>query len=211
MIYQITEVIREVRIALDHNNTSAQLLTEDDIDTLTLEEIIRSKIVEAVRRVHTDAPPYLLEEGHNFGDELYWADMNSGWILLPDDFLRLIIFRMTDWERPVYSAISTDSPEYRKQSSRFKGIRGTTQKPVCAIGIRPEGRVLEFYSCKNHDAQVAQGMYIPEPKIDLNGGIDISPRCYRAVVYMAAALVATTTGDGERASAFIELSKSSLQ
>lgn len=211
MIYQITEVIRDVRIALDHNNTSAQLLLEDDIDTLTLEEIIRSKIVEAVRRVHTDAPPYLLEEGHNFGDELYWADMNSGWILLPDDFLRLIVFHMTDWERPVYSAISTDSPEYRKQSSRFKGIRGTTQKPVCAIGIRPEGRVLEFYSCKSHDAQVAQGVYIPEPKIDINGGVDISPRCYRAVVYMAAALVTTTTGDGERASAFIELSKSSLQ
>lgn len=211
MIYQITEVMRDVRIALDQNNTSEQLLSDGDIDTLSLDEIVRSKILEAVRRVHTEAPPYMLEGGHDFGEELYWADLNSGWVLLPDDFLRLIVFRMTDWSRSVYTAISTDDPEYEKQSSRFKGIRGTAQKPVCAIAIRPEGRVLEFYSCKSNNAQVAQGTCIPLPFIDEDGGIDISSRCYTAVVYMAAALVLTTTGEGDKASAFVDLSKSALQ
>ena len=70
--------MRDVRIALDQNNTSEQLLADGDIDTLSLDEIVRSKILEAVRRVHTEAPPYMLESGHDFGDELYWADKNSG-------------------------------------------------------------------------------------------------------------------------------------
>ena len=211
MIYQIAEVMRDVRIAMDQNNTSYQLLADGDIDTLSLDDIVRSKIPEAVRRVHTAAPTYMLESGHYFGDELYWADKNSGWVLLPDDFLRLIVFRMSDWERAVYTAISTDDPDYEKQSGRFAGIRGTAQKPVCAIAIRPEGRVLEFYSSKSTEAKVAQGTYIPLPCIDECGGIDISPRCYRAVVYMAAALVSTTSGEADKASAFAELSKSALQ
>ena len=211
MIYRITEVMHDVRVALDLNYTSSQLLAEGDVDTLSMDEVVRSKIPEAVRRVHASAPAYMLEGGHSFGDALYWEDKGCGRVLLPDDFLRLIVFRMSDWERPVYAAISTEDPEYAKQSSRFRGIRGTAQKPVCAIGIRPEGRVLEFYSCKSTEAYVAQGLYMPEPEIDGNDGIDISTRCYMAVVYMVAALTASTTGDAEQAGALVELSKSALQ
>lgn len=211
MIYKIADVARDVRVALDMNNSGDRLLDNGDIDTLSLDEIIRSKIVEAVRRVHADAPAYLLESGHNFGAELYWADGHCGWVLLPDDFLRLILFRMTDWERTVYAAIPADDPEYRKQSSRFAGIRGTPQKPVCAITVRPEGRVLEFYSCRDNTAQVAQATYAPLPRVDESGGIDISDRCHTAVVYMAAALSALTLGDGDRSAALNELSKSALQ
>lgn len=211
MVYKILQISRDVRIAIDENKTSEQLLAEEDVDTLSLDEIIRSKILEAVRRVHTDAPPYMLEGGHHFGDAIYWESLNSGWVILPRDFMRLIVFRMTDWERPVYTAIDTYNPDYEKQSSRFRGIRGTTQKPVCVIAIRPEGRVLEFYSCKSENAQVAQAVYAPLPFIDADGGIDICPRCYESIVYMAAALVCTTLSEGDKAAAFTELAKSALQ
>lgn len=211
MIYQITEIARDVRVALDQNNTSEQLLAVGDIDTLSLDEIIISKLEEAVRRVETAAPVYLLEEGHEFGDAIYRGTLGSGWILLPDDFMRLISFRMSDWERTVYTAISVDDPLYAKQSSRFKGIRGNVQKPVCAIVNRPEGKALEYYSCNSDDAYVAQALYLPYPHIDEDGGIDICERCYRGVVYMAASLVLTTYGEGEKASRLAELSKSFLQ
>ncbi len=211
MIYKLTEIARDVRIAMDQNMTSEQLIATKDIETLSLEDIIRSKIVEAVRRVETAAPVHFLEEGHNFGDAVYWGDLESGWVLLPDDFMRLISFRMSDWERTVHAAISVDDPLYAKQSSRYKGIRGNVQKPVCAIVNRAEGKALEFYSCNSEEAYVSCASYLPYPYIDEYDGIDICERCYTAVIYTVAALVLTTYGEADKASALIDLAKSIFQ
>ena len=131
-------------------------------------------------------------------------------ILLPEDFMRFVVFQMDDWERAVFYPINTDDPEYARQSSRFKGIRGTYQRPVCAISIRPEGRVMEFYSCKTTKAKVSRAVYLPYPKIDKYGAIEICGRCYNAVVYTIAALVLTTFGDAEKSAALNELAKSVL-
>lgn len=210
MIYRIPEVMRDIRVSIDQNNRSEQLLDTGDVDTLTLDEIIRSKIVEAVERVHREAPAHLLEEGHNFGDELYWGDQESGWVMLPDDFMRLIVFEMSDWERGVYRAIGTGDREYELQRQRVKALRGTAQKPVCVIAERPEGKVLEFYSCKSERAYVRRGQYLPYPRIDKGDGIDICKRCYGAVVYMAAALTLSAIGESEKAARFVELSNGYL-
>lgn len=211
MIYNIHDVMRDVRVCLDQNMTSEQLLQDDDVDTLSLDEIVKSKIVEAVTRVHTDAPTYLLENGHDFGDAVFWGDQESGWVILPQDFMRLIVFEMSDWEQAVFTAISTGDPEYEMQRQRVKALRGTAQRPVCAIAVRPEGRVLEFYSCKSEDAYVRRAQYLPYPRVDKDGGIDICERCYTAVVYAAASLVLLTLGEVDKASALSEISKSALQ
>ena len=60
MVYKIEVVERDVRIAIDENKTSEQLISDEDIDTLSLNDIIRSKIVEAVRRVESSAPVHYL-------------------------------------------------------------------------------------------------------------------------------------------------------
>ena len=210
MIFQIGKIMQDVRICLDQNMASDALIESGDIDTLALDEIIKSKILEAIQRVHRDAPNYLLEGGHNFGDAVYWRELESGWVLLPKDFLRLVVFEMDDWDQAVYQAISTDDPAYEKQHRRFKGIRGTAQRPVCAIGIRPEGRVLEFYSCKSTDAKVSRAIYIPYPKIDEDGGVDISERCYNAVIYTAAGLTLLTCGETEKGNSVSELAQTFL-
>lgn len=207
MIYQIQDIERDVRIALDENDVSTQLVQMGDVDTLALNDIIRSKIVEAVHRVELAAPAHLLEEGHDFSSGIYWNGDGSGWVLLPDDFMRLIAFRMSDWERTVYEAISVDDPLYAKQSSRYKGIRGNVQKPVCAIVNRAEGKALEFYACKDNTAMIVRAGYLPYPSIDANDGIDISQRCYEAVIYTIAALVAATYGDSVKTTNLNELSK----
>ena len=71
MIYQIQDIERDVRIALDENDVNTQLVQMGDVDTLALNDIIRSKIVEAVRRVELAAPAHLLEEGHDFSSGIY--------------------------------------------------------------------------------------------------------------------------------------------
>ena len=211
MIYQLDKILQDVRICIDQNMMSDALLESGDIDTLSLDEIIKSKILEAVQRVHMSAPNYLLESGHNFGDAVYWRELESGWVLLPPDFMRLVVFEMDDWERAVYQAISTDDEEYEKQRSRVKGIRGTSQRPVCAIAIRPEGRVLEFYSCKSTDAKVSRAIYIPYPKVDEDGGVDISERCYDAVVYTAAGLTLVTCGEVDKGNNLSEMAQTFLK
>lgn len=209
-VYRLDEIAKDVRIAIDQNMSSDTLIGFGDVDTLSLNDIIRSKITDAVKRIHSMAPVYLLDGGNNFGDAIYWKELESGWCLLPENFMRLVVFQMDDWERAVYHAISEDDVEYKKQSSRFKGIRGTPQKPVCAIAIRPEGKALEFYSCKSENAMVSRAVYLPYPVIDEDDGIEICERCYQAVVYTIASLVLTTYGNADLSKALSDLAKSAL-
>ena len=211
MIYRIRDIARDVRIAIDENSDGEQLIAEADIDTLSLEEIVRSKICEAVRRVHTQAPAHLLERGHLIRGAVYWGDRLNGTVYLPDDFMRLIDFQMSDWERPVYTAISADDNEYQMQHSRYGGIRGNVQKPVVAIVSRPEGLALEFWSCASEDAYIERGGYIPYPDIDGRDCIDISERCYDAVVYLTAALALMTYGEVDKSKAMTELCNTLIQ
>ena len=221
MIYPLGRITQDVRVCMDQNLTSDALFTDGDEETLNLDEIIRSKVLEAVRRVHMAAPYWLLEQGHNFGDDetdeevaVTWgtgAMANTGYVYLPADFMRLVVFEMSDWERAVYTVISVDTPEYAKQRSRFGGIRGTAQRPVCAIGVRPGGRVLEFYSCKSDEATVQRAVYLPYPTIDENNGVDISERCYEAVVYTIAGLTITTCGEVERGSGLLSMANNLLE
>ena len=207
-MYKVEEIMREVRVCLDQNMTSEALLADGDSDTLALDEVIRSKIVEGVVRVESKAAARYLEAGHNLEDVVFWGDQESGWVLLPHDFMRLITFRMSDWERTVYKAITPDDARYALQRQRVKALRGTAQKPVCVIVNRPEGKALEFYSCKSEDAYMAEGTYLPYPEIDRDGSIDISERCHRAVIYEVASLVLMTYGEVDKASTLTELAKS---
>lgn len=216
MIYQVYKILQDVRTCLDENKQTNALLVGNDVETLSLDDIIESKILEAVERVECEAPYYLLEQGHNFfnaNDVVYWGSMESGYVLLPNDFMRLVVFEMSDWERPVYTVITPADPLYQRQSSRIKGVRGTAQKPVCAIAVRPEGRTLEFYSCKTTNAVVVKAVYIPHPVISAvnsQRGVDISERCYTAVVYTCAALTLVSCGEAEQAKSMFEMAKTYL-
>lgn len=76
--------------------------------------------------------------------------------------------------------------------------------------MRPEGRVLEFYSCKSNEANVSRAVYLPYPQVDEYGAVDICQRCYDAVIYTIASLVLITFGDMEKSAVLNELVKSSL-
>ena len=211
MIVQATQMAKAVRVAIDMNKGSEPLLNEENCDTLTLDEIIYSKLADAVRLVESEAPLSLLESGHDFGEcDTYIGEDGKGFIILPNDFMRLISFRMSDWRRTVCETISESAPEYALQSSRFKGICGSPEKPVVAIVRRSEGLVLEFYSCRDNSATVAQAAYLPYPRIDMDGGIDVAEGCYRAAVYRTASLALASVGE-QLSTTMLEISKSLLQ
>jgi len=214
MLYSVDALKSEIRVALDQNMTSDQLIISSDIDTLSLEEIIESKIPDAARIVESGAPRHLLEGGKNLRESISWdseVGYGSGRILLPEDFMRLVSFQMSDWSKPCTAAITEDDPLYLAQSSRFPGVRGNPQKPVVAISVQPAGAVLEFFSCtQGPDVFVRRATYLPIPKIE-EGYIDLCPKLERAIVYYAAHLVATTIGDANGAAALLNTSNVLMQ
>lgn len=169
MIFYVDDLKREIRIALDQNMNSAPLLDVGDIDTLSLDDIIESKIEDAARLVMRDAPLHLLDGGKAFGESIHWYSregVGGGYIALPTDFLRLVSFQMSDWSYPVNVAITEDHPLYPLQSSRYAGIKGNPQRPVVALSTQPIGLVLEFYSCEaGEGVYVKRATYLPIPKI----------------------------------------------
>lgn len=209
MIYKVADLKREIRIALDQNMVSDQLLATDDIDTLSMEDIIESKIVDAARIVESSSPSYLLDSGRTFATSIGWdsqAGIGSGRILLPDDFMRLISFQMSDWSMAVTTAISEDDPIYNQQKSRYPGIRGCPQRPVVAITTQPIGLVLEFFSCTGGSKVfVKRARYIPVPKIE-DGKIELCDKLKPAIVYYAAYLTATSTGQVDMAANLLNVS-----
>lgn len=217
MLKKVKDITSDVRIAIDQNSSGSSLIDIGDIDTLSLDEIIKSKIVDAAKTVEKSAPVYMLGTGKPFGDSIEWFEgkgvgKGAGRIYLPDDFMRLISFQMSDWSRAVYEAIMPDSPKYQLQSSRFDGIRGNTQKPVCAIVPSPTGLNMEFYSCKGGDSvNIIKAQYLPEPAISETDDIDIPEKCYRAIVYYCAGLVCSAYQSTEQGEQMFKISNDLLE
>ena len=214
MKYRLTDLMREIRIALDQNMSSAALSDLGDVDTLSLNEVIRSKIEDAARIVILNAPTHLLGTGEVFGRSISWhsaAGHGSGHILLPPDFLRLVMFQMSDWSRAVFDAITPDDPIYAMQSSRFPGLRGNPSKPVVAIVNSSVGMTLEFYSCTGgKSVSIKQASYLPKPRI-LGDTIELSEKLKEPTVYQAASMVAASFGETDKAVALANISNSLLE
>lgn len=202
MIYAVSELTKRVRLALEMNETDSELITEPDGETLTLDAVIKRKLEEGARIVERDAPSYLLDSGKPLSGSMTFDSeigIGRGRMQLPDDFLRLITFKMSDWERAVTEPILEGDPRYLLQSSKHAGIRGNPERPVAAVIHEPTGLVLEFWSCTGgSEVTLQRGRYLPIPKIKENG-IEICEKLLDAVVLQAAYLTALTFGENERA------------
>jgi hypothetical protein len=67
-----------------------------------------------------------------------------GYVVLPDDFLRLNRVWFDDWINPVQRFVEYDSRLAVLQ--RFPWTRGGRRKPVCVLNANGDGKVLECYS-----------------------------------------------------------------
>lgn len=202
MIYDVTELTRRVRLALDMNESDAALLTETDNETLSLDSVIKGKLEAGARIAERDAPAYLLDSGKPLSGSITFNEnvgIGRGRMKLPDDFLRLITFKMSDWDRAVTEPITESDALYGLQSSKHAGIRGNPERPVVAIVHEPTGLVLEFWSCTGGEGVTLQrGRYLPIPRIK-ESGIEICEKLLEAVILQTAYMTALTFGENERA------------
>lgn len=198
-------LIEEVKVCLDENVSSEALATLGDVDTLTLDQIIESKVADGARLTILDAPHHMLDGGESFKSQPVERKGSDGIVPLPEDFLRLVVFQMSDWSLGITDAVTEDSADYLLQTSKWKGIRGNVERPVVAITHQDDGRVLEFFGCDSTSATIKRALYIPMPEID-NNTIKLCSLLHRATVYRIASLVALAIGDRDAAAAMLKTS-----
>ena len=184
MLYSIRQIVSDTRVALDHNAEERPLIQLRDSYTLTLDQLIASKIEPAAREVMEAADPLLLAPGRPVRTQLSW-ERQPGWgmavLPLPDDCLRLLSVRLSDWSRP--ARIITDThPDYRWQSSPFAGVRGNPDRPVAVVTQRPTGWVAELYSSSGGDGvTLLQAQYAAVPLV-VDGHVEWPQRLHHDII-----------------------------
>jgi hypothetical protein len=158
-------LINYVKIKLDEivpEGEGVQFAVDGDVnisDPLNL--LINAILDEAAKRVLLNAPLHLLDPVKSATAEgtPEEYDTKIGYIVLPDNYLRLASLKMKEWIRPVVFALKPTDPEYLIQQN--KHVRGGIAKPKAAyahrtIEVTAEGettlvqkRVLEYYSVIN--------------------------------------------------------------
>lgn len=80
----------------------------------------------------------------------------TGMLPLPEDFVRLLSFRMEGWHRPVVVPIRNTDGAYVQQFNPV--LRGGDSKPVVAL-CEEERRLEYFSSSRGRDAEIAEARY----------------------------------------------------
>lgn len=204
--YPISDIISQVRIAIDENSPASSGALALDADNLDLDLLISQKISDAVRLVHQQAPAALVD-GVPLTGTIKGNQDGSGSMQLPEDFMRLGVFHMDTWKRPVTVPIDDRHPDYILQKNKF--VRGNTDKPVCVITTdRDAKKIVEYYSVTSDVAKhvMLKGTYLPFPII-ANGQIQVCEKLVAAVVYMTAGLVFTALNETDRANYLMETAR----
>ena len=101
-----------------------------------------------------------------------------GTLLLPDDFLRLVSIKLSGWNRTVIEIFEAGEVRTLPLGSRWKGIKGSSQRPAVVIGINKDGKKCLFlYGCRDGDKIEAAG-YQPVPTISNTDILEIPVSLY---------------------------------
>lgn len=101
---------------------------------------------------------------------------------LPDDFLCLRSLRMSDWTVDSLHTFPADHWLLRFQSSGIETLAAASDRPLVFLDSSPDGKGSLRIFGSGPGASVAEGFYLPRPRINEAGEIDIPPAAYRALL-----------------------------
>lgn len=203
-----SQLMQDIRIVLDQNRNSGVLSNLGDVDTLSIDDIIESKIIDAADAVIRSAPANLLYDisvaatsGHTITNSVVTLPLDT-------DFLRLIRFKMSGWQYPVHDALPYTEPEYVQCHSPY-GVCGTKDRPMVFVVPYGEGtqRLEAFRAGSPSDTMDC--LYVKCSKFN-NDNITLGKHLVRPTIYYAAYLVAITLGAGEAAEKLLATCKEML-
>lgn len=181
MLFSLDKIVADVRGALGENPKATMLEEFLDVETLSLKDRILSRLRLAAESVCIEAPLECLTGFKPLPVGVRWEEGNWGWIPLPDDFLRLAIFRMSDWKRGVSAPLSSDNPMLKMLGKRWRGVGGSPSRPLCVVRRNAYCLALEFHKCRSSRAHVAEASYFPRPRLT-DTHLDFPERLYHHLI-----------------------------
>lgn len=189
----VDTIVSDVRVCLDEIGINeAELI--GGTDSRDMDDIIKSKIPDAIRYVYLNADLALISPSFKSGEA--GSDRNGMVAISIDNtFLRLVYAKLEDWAFSATEAIMHTDKRYATLKNPI--TTGYPDNPKAAICEDDGGvqRTLELYSSaiKGGNVEYIYG-YIDNPSM-VGDKYNIDDKVYRAVVYHAAGLTLLTFKD----------------
>lgn len=127
-------------------------------DGKTIDSVIDSLLDESAQELYMIAPIHYLNVSTITNVAIPNQNDNKiGIVKLPLDYLRIVEFRMQEWERSVFETVLPGSILEKRQSNEF--LRGNISLPVVVMKNNSDGNYYEYYSV-NTDHTIKINTYI---------------------------------------------------
>lgn len=159
----MSDLVKEMRIGMDEVKHDE----DNDIFADDSDEEMKQAIETAGQQLLMQAPAQMLlpervvvslnETGKQDYDAIQTQYTDGhGCLVIPDDWLRLVVLKLKSWSSSLTSLMDPDSKEAQMQASRW--TRGTPQKPRGMITNSPVTgkRVLMYWTAGRYDANHAE-------------------------------------------------------
>lgn len=160
------------------------------VDTRSVDEHIRELMPDAVSFVQRNKGWGQLNPRTAALSDVSLSDNGDGTgsVLLPHDFIALVSFKMTGWQRPCSVLLPADAPLALAQGN--VNTRAGWCKPLCCEGIAPDGRrLLNYYSLPSGMQPVVEH-FIYEARYNVPQSLSGDDAAlHSAVAYRCAALL----------------------
>ncbi|MBD5197298.1 MAG: hypothetical protein HDS89_07595 [Bacteroidales bacterium] len=158
------EILGRVLKSIDENEEILVDKMSAGYESASVSELIRMLAPGTAEEVILAAEWGEIDEWLELDADVDWVEPGRGEVELPEDFLRLMVFRMSDWRRAVRSTVDPGSGVYALRFTPGRHREGVRKAPMVALTGGEKRKRLEFIGSTDPGAYVERSGYLPRPQ-----------------------------------------------
>ncbi len=182
------------------SENSISLITDD---TLLLDKYISELLPEAVLFVQMNKKSGMLNGKSMANCNLSLWNGEYGVIILPEDYVRLVSFKLDNWLHPCYNVSSPGSVADAAQANKY--TRAGKSSPVCIEVPSAQGILLYVYPVEEDSIPTVEYLLYEGTYNSSKGLASNNDSLLQAVAYQCAGLVCNVFEKYDAANAFMSL------
>lgn len=169
---------------------------------LTVDELVKRLCEASCEQVLLEAPISMLDKAADFSNSAvsyeslptYGLEEYAAVVTLPEDYLRLVSFKMESWQGRMPLQVAYGSTAYNRLRSRWNAGHGSAERPcISLVPGASNTQELEAYSCATGET-IAQALYAPRPHLS-GSSISLFESLYLPSVYRIASNLLAASGE----------------